>query len=436
MSLKLSMITKNSNYKQILMFIVSFILFWGYIFRFKLVGFPYSTSTFLCMGGIIFLFIKLFFKKKITLKTELLTFIVGLIIPWLFLVMSSLLNGTTEFSIMKYLKSIPSCLLAFYCFKSFKNTTNKKLSFNDIALLFILTGFVQCIISLIGFLIPSFGEILIDIQEFSDDRRDRAEFNILNRRLLGLGTGYFPAGINFSVDLILITQLLLDTSLYKEKYYKYLPLFYLVIFACGMMMSRTTIVGLFFSLFFFFKNTLKKVLHTLKAFSPAFLLLLLLTTTIFYNYGERALKLFSFGFELFINLASEKGFQTSSSNASLRMYLFPEADNYKTWLIGDALFNNPDGSYYMHTDIGYCRSIFCFGLLGTLSLLLTQSLMVYMVMKKIDSKYRYFLFILGLMFLTFNLKGFVLIHLYLIPFYFIDRKEELYTTIEGDCKYA
>ncbi|MCQ2167011.1 MAG: hypothetical protein MJY49_06265, partial [Bacteroidales bacterium] len=55
------------------------------------------------------------------------------------------------------------------------------------------------------------------------------------------------------------------------------------------------------------------------------------------------------------------------------MFVWP--DNMKTWLIGDGYFNGPGSDpnflgdhrmnfYYMWTDVGYCRFIFYFGLLG------------------------------------------------------------------------
>ena len=58
----------------------------------------------------------------------------------------------------------------------------------------------------------------------------------------------------------------------------------------------------------------------------------------------------------------------------MNMYVWP--DNLKTWMIGDGYFNNPldtnpyyigrgaGAAYYMHTDVGYCRFLFYFGLTG------------------------------------------------------------------------
>ncbi|MEE1021981.1 MAG: hypothetical protein U0L83_02420, partial [Muribaculaceae bacterium] len=90
-----------------------------------------------------------------------------------------------------------------------------------------------------------------------------------------------------------------------------------------------------------------------------------------------------FGFEGFFSLA-EKGEWQSNSNDILRdMLVFP--DNVKTWLIGDGYAANPldntSGNadpyytgpsfhgFYMQTDIGYCRVIFYFGVVGLCILL-------------------------------------------------------------------
>jgi O-antigen ligase len=73
----------------------------------------------------------------------------------------------------------------------------------------------------------------------------------------------------------------------------------------------------------------------------------------------------------------EKGEWQIDSNDKLKtMIVFP--DNAKTWIIGDGYFSNPYytdpyyvgyqlGGYYMGTDIGYCRFIFYFGIIGLIA---------------------------------------------------------------------
>ena len=84
-----------------------------------------------------------------------------------------------------------------------------------------------------------------------------------------------------------------------------------------------------------------------------------------------------FAFEGFFSLWEDGEWQTTSNDRLVNMYVWP--DNLKTWLIGDGYFESPyftdayyigkggGSAFYMHTDVGYCRFLFYFGLLGTLA---------------------------------------------------------------------
>ncbi len=437
MSIKVNEKIIDNKIKHIFLFITSIILFWGYIYRFKIIGFPFSTSQILAILGSAFLFVKIFLKKKIVIDSDLFVFFISFIIPFLVISITSLINSEADFSIMKHFLGIPWNLLAFYSFKSYRNKTNQNLSFNDVALLFIITGLIQCFISLAGFLIPDIGRFLINTQVWeSEAEKIRAGNFILNRRLIGLGAKYFGGGIIYSIDLVLITHLMLDKENSKEKYYKYLPLFYMIVFCCGMMMARTTLVGLFFSSLYFIKSSIKTILRILKNIVPSVLFLFIVFSILFFNYGNRIQKIINFGFEIFINLSEGRGLNTSSSDGTIKMYKFPGEYDYKTWLIGDALFFDKTGHYYRRTDVGYCRAIFYFGLLGFFVVWITQGLMAFIVAKRIESKNRFFFIIMCLMFAAFNLKGWAVLHLYLIPFYFIDKPNLLRNSNEGSYNYA
>jgi hypothetical protein len=82
-----------------------------------------------------------------------------------------------------------------------------------------------------------------------------------------------------------------------------------------------------------------------------------------------------FGFEGFFNYFEKGKFDYTSNETLKNMYILP--DNPKTWIIGDAYFNNPKmidpyytgevtEGYYKNTDIGYLRFIFYFGVIGLL----------------------------------------------------------------------
>ena len=94
------------------------------------------------------------------------------------------------------------------------------------------------------------------------------------------------------------------------------------------------------------------------------------------------------------------------------MYIFPET--IQTWIIGDGYWNNPYGSgYYMHTDVGYLRLIYYFGLVGLFVYLLMQ---VSIIKNSFEQKlliYTIFLYLLVL-----NLKGFTDLVSICLVFYF------------------
>ena len=413
--------SKYMKLKKHIIFLCSFILFWCYIYRFQINGFPISTNRILTILGGLFLLIKIFHHNKINIKSYLLIFIFSFIVPLFFVLLTSLINNEIDFSILIGFKSATD-LLAFYFYKiTIKN--NDKLTFNDVAFMFIFTGFVQSIISLLGFIIPDIGHFLVNIQDFpSEQLRIAAENRALNIRLIGLGAMYFGGGIIYAIDLILIGQLMTDNANFNEKCYKLLPLFYFVIFVCGMLMANTTIIGLIFSLFFLLKSRFITVFQIFKNII-IYVSIVILLISLLWNYTDKRFQnMLDYGFKLFINLYENKKIGNKSTDMMLKLYHFPELDNIKSWLIGDALFFNSNGGYYKNTDIGYCRAIYYFGLFGLFALIFSQSCILYALSKRLGKKYNFFCFVLGLMFLVLNLKGFVSINLYIIPFYFVTNK--------------
>lgn len=437
MNYKWKKITKES--KNIILFIGFIVLFFCYIFNFQIKGLPFSIVKLYVFITIIYFLVN---KNKVGIlsenKSDLLILFTATILPVFWGLLSSTVNNEMDFTFLKDIVNIPYYFLAFFVLKVYSKRTNQKLSFNYLALLFIISGFIQCVISFIGFVIPDIGKLLINIQTFNNDlERIRAEKFLLNSRLIGLGTRYWSAGVIFSVDLLLIAQLLSDKDILTEKYYKYLSVLYITIFTIGMMMSRTTIVGFIFSFLFVFKNSIKSILSAIKSFLPSLLVLSILSVFLVNTYQDRVIKIFNFGFEMFINLLSDNGFQSKSTNMMMKMYKFPNFDNYKTWILGDALFNNPNGiGYYKQTDIGYCRVIFYFGIFGLFILIITQAAMLLVLCYRLEKKYRFFLIVIGLMFLVLNLKGFQLIHYYIIPFFFIDKTNTIYLFDKRSLQYA
>src|SRR5690606_3128578 len=95
---------------------------------------------------------------------------------------------------------------------------------------------------------------------------------------------------------------------------------------------------------------------------------------------------------------------TGSSDKTLDMYVFPA--NMVTWFFGDGQFVNADGSYYKHTDVGFLRLIYYFGLIGTFAYFIMQYKMVkYLKIIVPRGNFRYMFMTIFVWILILNFKG-------------------------------
>lgn len=248
---------------------------------------------------------------------------------------------------------------------------------------FIFSCSIDIFLGLLRFKFELFDKIFLKIFP----PRDTIIKEILNQkvRLMGVGGYFFGGGILLSISLILIMFLLVNTKLSKKEKVM-LKVTYVFNFFLGMLISRTTILGLIFS-FFYFKLNKKNILRALISFS----ILMILIMTIYMNLNlDIRNNIYKF---LYIQ---GKG----SLKRLLNMYsTFPKT--LKTILIGDSLWENIDKSYYMHIDVGYIRLIFFNGILGLLLIVLFN----YELSRINDLKLNKLSKILFILFLILNLKG-------------------------------
>ena len=109
------------------------------------------------------------------------------------------------------------------------------------------------------------------------------------------------------------------------------------------------------------------------------------------------------GLELITNYFAGGTADSASTNEMFDMWrVFPE--HISTYIIGDGQFTLPDGSYYMHVDIGVLRILYFIGIPG-LILLFTIVYKLVFPHKLSGNTWKLSLFIWGWVF-TMNLKGF------------------------------
>lgn len=202
-------------------------------------------------------------------------------------------------------------------------------------------------------------------------------------RLYGIGCALDVAGLKFCAVLVLLAYFAINPSRKINVYIETLlyVLAFFVIALLGSMISRTTSIGMLMAIgywiwasLFYSGHSRASEHHTQYFWKVMTVTLFVLVPVIVCLYRMDAdfyVKL-RFGFEGFFSLAEKGEWNVRSNNQLMSMWVWP--DNLMTWMIGDGYFNNPNANpyyigptfkdYYMGTDIGYCRFIFYFGLIG------------------------------------------------------------------------
>ena len=232
---------------------------------------------------------------------------------------------------------------------------------------------VQCILSQIIDTNAAFAE-WVDSFMVSTGFMGKAE-----GRLYGIGCALDVAGLKFCSVLVLLAYFAIHPSGKMNAYIEtslYVAAFF-IIGILGSMISRTTSIGVLLVITYWIWTILynRRSFHHSKYFWKVIVIaFVLLVPAIVYLYrvDVNFYEKLRFGFEGFFSLAEKGEWDVSSNNRLMGMWVWP--DNLTTWLIGDGYFNSPNENpyyigpsfegYYMGTDIGYCRFIFYFGIIG------------------------------------------------------------------------
>ena len=201
-------------------------------------------------------------------------------------------------------------------------------------------------------------------------------------RLYGIGCELDVAGSRFAAVLVMLFFMLVNAthSLRWYEYTLYIASFVFITIA-GNMIARTTLIGVLIGIVYMVVMSLRpskivksNTVQLWKWIIGVFIVAIPLSIYA-YNTNTQIRKNMRFGFEGFFNYFEKGKFNYTSNETLKNMYILP--DNPKTWIIGDAYFNNPKmidpyytgevtEGYYKNTDIGYLRFIFYFGVIGLL----------------------------------------------------------------------
>lgn len=281
-------------------------------------------------------------------------------------------NNTPDYAYATYFVSMTVWLSGAYAVCSLIKAVHKELTVDKVTIYITCVCVAQCILALI---IDS--NLLVKTIVDTYIMQDQSFLNEVER-LYGIGASLDTAGVRFSACLLLLTSLInRNKHQMTNRVLLISVIAFVLISVIGNMIARTTIVGVLLSLIYALcAFRLTRVSYGFLYLVRVILLVLLVAIPLsvhLYNNNPQFHQLSRFAFEGFFSLVETGEWEIDSNEKLKAMMVFP--DNVKTWIIGDGYFANPyntdptyvgyqPGGYYMGTDIGYCRFIFYFGLIG------------------------------------------------------------------------
>lgn len=337
-----------------------------------------GTRVWIGLAGIPLLAVWLLRRRgRLSLDRHVILSFVTLLAVGVFSLVTTALNSSGDFAFATYVASVlvigsGATFVAWLV----QRTYGSKAPLAASLLLINVVG-AQVALALLAFLIPDLSTILVGLQVNSD--LDQAILSETGEfRLIGFGSRFFGSGITNSFALIVIANILRDHLFTAAKRYALSGLFVLISVG-GMMMSRSTLIGLAIALIYIAMPIRGDVARALRTQRRAFLMAAILTPTILslilvlvssemLEGLEPALR---FGFELFVNYFDGNELSSQSTTHLLDMY---NSVGDLPLLTGDGYYSDPFDSalYYGAVDIGYFRLILYFGLPGLLAYLSFQ----------------------------------------------------------------
>ena len=341
-----------------------------YYFPFFFKAFPaQNTKNMMAAVGLVLICLQLIkVGKNVFAKDWIQIFTYAGIVSLIGLI-SITINNTPDYTYAFYIRIMILWLCAAFCVPTMIKIVHGKLSVPLLVNYLAAVCVFQCVMALLI-------DNSIAIKTFIDAHVEQGQ-SFLNEvnRLYGIGANLDVAGTRFGAVLIMIAFLLASEYRHSSRYVSFYVVALLVISIIGNMVARTTMVGMciavMYLLFAYFTSNIDR---RVGIWLFGFILLALSISIYLYYNNVEARNLMRFAFEGFFSLYERGEWAVASNDRLLKvMVVFP--DNIKTWLIGDGYFNNPTnvdpyftgkvtGGYYMGTDIGYCRFIFYFGLVG------------------------------------------------------------------------
>jgi hypothetical protein len=325
-------------------------------------------------------------------------------------------NSTSDYSFVTYPISAALIFCAAYFVSNLIKLAYRADTYRSSVLVFVKVVFLQAIIALAMFLSPPINEFFTSLQIMTAlDQQlvdETGEF-----RINGFGARFFFAGIVTSIALLLIVFYVRNYRCNRFETFG-LAVAFVVISMVGLMMARTTLIGLALCVPYLFlpggspdRQSTSPATGNVRGFLAC--IALLVGAAVFLlgigseDFQSQITPALNFAFELFINYFEQGRLESASTSHLLAM--LEVGDGALPLIFGDGLFYDPlDASiYYMQTDVGYLRLLYYFGLPGLLLFFILQFKLIRAGSPpSASSESAYFFTVFFVLVLLLNVKGF------------------------------
>jgi|GEM_PF-4391035 len=308
------------------------------------------------------------------------------------------------------------------------NNKDNQSSEGRVLKLFLIAFSVQTIIQVLGFVSPSVYSLVSLFQV------EEAKNAVMASQEVGLFRGYslaadlfFGLGAMYGMGFILLFYLV---SLGELKNKLTVASIFILLLVGTIFTARTGFIGLLISLIFAFISKDISVIYLYKIILRlTFVIFLLVVTSIIFLPREYLdiinENVIPFAFEFLFSFFDGGKVETTSTNQLMSMLETPIT--LRTYLFGDGLYINNDGTFYRYIDSGFLRNILFWGV-GGLSLMFFYQICFFWY-KKESLKMRFFLFFLFIYILILQIKGEAIakvhmINIFLVCYYLAVRNDQ------------
>ncbi len=332
------------------------IIFFFFIYDCYFKHFISTTNTYFSFIGIVLFIIYSPYLKKIS-KTDIYHILLfGIMLIWALIVM--LYNGTRDYSFIRN-ELIREIFFPFFsAFFIALIGRNIIKSFYELLKLINILGSIQSILIILAFLFSEIKDWIISLQTIAE--RELAILDV-GIRSIGLGIRFDYGAFTISVIMIFTCYLFINCENEKEKNY-YIFSFFLQMIA-GALLARSIIIGILFSCIYLLL-IYKKWNRTLIFLFKILLLVLLLVICINLFFPELLIKYSKTLSWMFQYIFPDSSYQGGNTLNTLFTEMYFQPKEFKTWIMGDGLFQNSNGYAYMRTDALFMRYLLFWGIPG------------------------------------------------------------------------